>query len=206
MSDLSSLATLNFPLFSVASSSSDVGGDLPAQPNGAMVGYTAASDGGGVTGVFDSLTGAATNIFHSFTQGISSVISGTAKNYTNYLNGTGQVVGYDRYNNPIYLVTDPVTGAQTTSATPAWPGGTSNPSNSPERIPNNYQTGGVWGWLTNSLSLPAVLPQKSLGTVTPAQPQQSFLTAPILGGFNVEQVALGLLAAYAVYYVTKKVF
>ena len=203
MSDFS-LDFQPLPGFSINSSSSGISG-IPTTPNSSSAGFTAQSNGGGVTGIFDSLTGSATNIFHSFTNGISSVINGVAQNYGNYLNGSGTVVGYDRYNQPIYQVRDPVTGALSTTATPALPGSSSSPSNSLERTPPSYQTGGVWGWLTNMLSLPAVQPQLSIGTTPPATTQQSFFTSPIIGGFSVAQIGMGIIGGYLAYTLVKKV-
>jgi hypothetical protein len=189
-------------LQNVNSSSSNIAGD-PTTARAITMPYTAASDQPGVTGVTDSLTGAVSNIFHSFTSGISTVINGVAQNYTNYLNGTQSPIGYDRYGQPIYQVVDPRTGALSTTTTPAWPGGVAGPGTYPERTPPSYSTGGVWGWLTNMLSIPAPTPQKSLGTVQPQTANP--LTAPIVGGLSVAQIGLGLVAGYLVYRVGKSV-
>ena len=194
-SDFTALQNIN-------SSSANIAGN-PTTARAVTVPYMASSDQPSATTFTDSLTGAASNIFSSFTNGISSVIGGVASNYTNYLNGTTSPVGYDRYGQPIYQVIDPRTGALSTTATPAWPGGVSGPSNFPERTPINYQTGGVWGWLTNMLSIPAPTPQKSLGTVNPSQP--SALETPVVGGFSLAQIGLGLVAGYVIYRVGKSV-
>lgn len=166
--------------------------------------YDAQSDGGAVHGFVDDLSGAASYVFSSFTEGLGNLAKGFAVNPGAYLGDTGSVVGYDRLGNPIYRIIDPRSGAWTTTSTPAWPGG-GTPSAYPERTPPSYQTGGVWGWLTNALGLPGPQPIAQIGAVN--TPGSSVNVIPAVGntGISLPQIALGLGAAFVAFVVIRAV-
>ncbi len=167
--------------------------------------YQATSAGSGVTSVTDDLTGAVSNIFHSFTTGLSNAISLTAAGVGNYLSGAGQpqIVGYDRYNNAIYMVTDPRTGAQYTTSSPGYPGAPGSSSQYIERTPQSPNGTGLWGWITNTLSLPAPTPQQSIGTVPVGSPAASVVNVPGIGPVTIPQLILGAGALLAVAVIIK---
>lgn len=160
--------------------------------------YDAQSDGGSVHSFTDDLSGAVSYMFSSFTEGLGSLAKGFASNPAAYLGDAGTVVGYDRLGNPIYRVIDPRTGAYTTTSTPAWPGGGS-PSAYPERTPPSYQTGGVWGWLSNALGLPGPQPIAQIGAVQTPATTANILPANVAGGISGAQIALGIGAAFVAF-------
>ena len=172
----------------------------------AIVPYQAQSDGGFMTTITDDLSGAASYIFGSFVSGVGALSKDFASNPGKYIGDQGTIVGYDRLGNPIYRVQDPRTGAWTTSSTPAWPGGGGSVTNNPERVPQSYPSSSLWGWLVNSLGLPAPQPQAQIGVVP--LPQNTANVVPNSqgsGGMSIglPQVALGLGAAFVAFTVIR---
>lgn len=135
-----------------------------SQPT-AVVPYQLQSSSASSSNSTDGLTGAISTIFSSFTSGLSSAVNAAATGVGAYLSGQGtpQVVGYDRYNNPIYLVTNS-DGSQYTTSSPGLPSMPGAPANYPERNATSYNGTGLWGWITNSLGLPSPQPIAQIGS------------------------------------------
>lgn len=150
-----------------------------------------------VSNIADGLTGAVSSIFSSFTAGLSNAISASAAGIGNYLaGGNRQLVGYDQYNNPIYSIRDPQTGAVYTTSTPGYPGAPGAPSQYIERTPTSRDGTGIWGWLTNTLSLPSPRPQQSIGTVPIVE---NSAATTMIGGFSLAQIGVGVGIAAALF-------